>query len=154
MKLFKSFLLIVFVLFAFTYFHQDVQARNGLSFEQAQKLINMFKPRAIKGDANAQFIYAAVLFDTARYQADYQEAAKWFTRAANQNHIHSLQMLYNMHYHGLGIRKDRHRAMEYLERAAYLGDKTSKHVLKHPGQRIEIKIGANKPAVKESKAVR
>lgn len=143
----------IFLLCSLFLFQDNASAKGGLSFEQSQKLINLFKPKALEGNAEAQFIYAAVLFDTAKYHADYKESAKWFKRAANQNHVHSLQMLYNMYYHGLGIQVDKDRAMEYLERAAYLGDNVSKFVLKNPGQRIEIKIGSKKPEVRQSKAI-
>jgi CHAT domain-containing protein len=60
---------------------------------------------------------------TSRKQYNYEEAAKWFRKAADQGHMKAQYALGQLYEAGLGIVKDRHAARRWFEKAAAQGHK-------------------------------
>lgn len=77
-----------------------------------------------------------------------QLAVSWYTRAATapQPHPDALFNLGRLHYEGLGVPQDRAKALPYFQRAAELGDATSKFFLGHV-----MRVGVPEAGVRPSR---
>lgn len=59
-------------------------------------------------------------------EQNYVQAAAWFTKAASQNHPSAINNLATLYNNGLGVSKKKKLAVKLLEKAAKLGNKTTK----------------------------
>ena len=63
------------------------------------------------GDSSAQFNIG--LCYEGEFDGDWCQAKKWYARAAEQKHASALCKLAWLHYHGLGVPQDEHRALMF-----------------------------------------
>ncbi len=88
----------------------------------AVALIAALQPLAEAGDAEAQF-NMGILHDTGQgVPQDYQEAARWYGRAGEQDHAIALYNLGLLHFEGKGVELDRVKALDLYRRSARHGD--------------------------------
>jgi TPR repeat protein len=79
--------------------------------------------KADRGDADAQFRLAFAYSSTGLHQApDYQRAAEWYTKAADQDHSLAQFNLGMMHMQGQGVPRDVAKGIGWFQKAAQQGD--------------------------------
>ena len=78
--------------------------------------------KAAHGDADAQF-WLGLRFANAQGETqDYTQAARWYLKAATQNHAMAQFNLGMMHSSGQGVSKDSAQAVMWFTKAAVQGD--------------------------------
>ena len=77
-----------------------------------------FRERATGGDAEAQHHLAECYFHEFGVVRDFNEAAKWATLSANQNHADAMVFLAYLHGEGLGVPKNPKLEVYWTTRAA------------------------------------
>jgi TPR repeat protein len=78
--------------------------------------------KAESGDPNSQLILAKKYFDGRRGTVqDYNEAAKWFRKAAEQGFTEAQDYLGRMYYNGYGVQQDYNEAVNWITKAATKG---------------------------------
>ena len=91
----------------------------------SDKAIQLLKKSAGRGHAESQYnlglIYSGM--------HNYNEAIKFFSQAASQDHLRALVKLGNIYYKGEGVSQDYSKAAEYYSRAALKGDSDSQYYL-------------------------
>jgi len=81
---------------------------------------NELRPLA-EGLASAQF-YLGVMYENGQgVPQDYQEAARWYLRAAEQGHDRAQNNLGKLYEEGLGVEHDNIRAVQWYQKAAEQG---------------------------------
>lgn len=75
-------------------------------------------PRAIGGDPQAQYELGRFFAQGPGRREDFAEAARWFRRAAEQNHARAQSELALLYTKGLGVPQDYLRAYIWFDRAA------------------------------------
>jgi TPR repeat protein len=83
---------------------------------------SQWRALAEAGDAEAQFSFARMLEDGRDLQGDCEEAVRWYTLAAQQNHVGALWHLSNCYQSGLGVEQDEDMALKFLQLAAEGGN--------------------------------
>lgn len=73
------------------------------------------------GDADAQYKLGNAYLRGTEVARDFEAAATWFERAAEQEHVKSLYKLGYLYLEGKGLRRDYGKAYRYLRRAAQQG---------------------------------
>lgn len=84
---------------------------------------------ALKGDASAAYEIALRYADGRGVTANFEEAAKWYDRAAKANLVPALFRLGTLYEKGLGVRKDIDTANRYYRAAADRGNAKAMHNL-------------------------
>lgn len=74
--------------------------------------------QAQSGDADAQYKLGIAYLRGTEVARDYDAAADWFSKAAEQDHVKALYKLGYMHLEGKGVRQDYGKAYKYLRRSA------------------------------------
>jgi TPR repeat protein len=75
-------------------------------------------PRAVQGDPQAQYELGRFFAEGPARREDFAEAARWFRRAAEQNHARAQSELARLYTKGLGVSQDYVRAYIWFDRAA------------------------------------
>ena len=117
------------VIFSFTFlaiipaFAASPEQPNSVPSDQnsLQTLID----NANKGDANAQFNLGRCYDKGVGVEQDYNEATKWFTKAAEQGNVKAQGILGFMFNEGQGVTQDYKEAMKWYKKAAEQGDAPS-----------------------------
>lgn len=86
-----------------------------------------FLERAKRGDAIAQVEYGT-LMKTQR--ANYKEALKWYRRAAKKGNTRAYLNIGFMYMDGLGVPKDRQKALGWFQKAQKAGDKDAEPLIR------------------------
>ncbi len=85
--------------------------------------------KAQSGDALAQYRLAGLYESGSEDSRDYQQAALWYQRAAEQDHPEAAENLGLMYSEGRGLQQDDAKAFEWFERAARTGSARGKYSL-------------------------
>lgn len=84
--------------------------------------IEQLRQKAQAGNPNSQFALAKRYFDGRRGTVqDYNEAAKWFGKAAEQGLAEAQDYLGRMYYNGYGVQQDYNEAVNWVTKAATKG---------------------------------
>jgi len=102
---------------------------NTLSAIQAGAQVLALKELAAKGDAAAQFDYAARLVEGRGIGQDKVAAIGWFEKAAAQGLAQAQYRLGAIYEKGLGLPRDPVKARDYYEKAANQGNVRAMHNL-------------------------
>ena len=91
----------------------------------SDRAIQMLKKSAGRGHAESQYNLGLI------YEGmhNFNESIKYFSQAAEQNHLRALVKLGNIYYRGEGVPQDYSKAAEYYSRAALKGDADSQYYL-------------------------
>jgi tetratricopeptide (TPR) repeat protein len=76
---------------------------------------------AIRGDADAQYALGLSYFNGKNVPKDYDQALKWFRRAADQGHTQAQWQLGSFYEVGLVVHEDRSTAAKWYRKAAESG---------------------------------
>lgn len=99
-----------------------LESINRVSFNKLQEL-------AAEGDASAQFDLGFI-YDTGEGASqNFEEAAKWYRKAAEQGYTDAEALLGGMYIVGRGVPQDDERGRLWSEKAARKGDHTALFVL-------------------------
>jgi len=99
---------------------------HGLGVEKDSTIaLDLFKMAAEKGLTRAQN-RIGVIFDE---QKNYEEAIKWFEKAANEGYDWAQYNLGNYYLYGISVRKDKLKACEWFSKAALQGLKEAQDEL-------------------------
>ena len=94
----------------------DEQAADPLGGKSAA--FRDWLPRAVEGDPQAQYELGRFFAQGPGRREDFAEAARWFRRAAEQNHARAQSELAMLYTKGLGVPQDYLRAYIWFDRAA------------------------------------
>lgn len=89
----------------------------------------MLRAAALKGDGNAAYEIGLRYAEGRGVTANFDEAAKWYDRAAKANLVPALFRLGTLYEKGLGVRKDIGIATSYYRQAADRGNAKAMHNL-------------------------
>ena len=81
------------------------------------------KKRATLGDSNSQFKLGECYLDGDRVEKNYEEAIKWFNKAASSNHAKALRSLAACYIEGKGVKEDVLKGLSLLRQAELYYDK-------------------------------
>jgi localization factor PodJL len=95
----------------------------------APDALAIIKARAELGDRNAQYEYAARLFEGRGFARDPRLAAQWFEKAAAQGVAPAQYRLGSMYEKGVGVTRDFERARQFYRAAADAGNARAMHNL-------------------------
>lgn len=85
------------------------------------KAVEMWRPLADKGNADAQFHLATLYAEGNGVEQNDATAFAWFQRAANQGHAGAQYDVGASYFAGLGVGKDAEQAGKWFQRAANQG---------------------------------
>ncbi len=107
----------------------DCGIRGGefTSYDRAnyQTALKVWLPMAEAGDAKAQAYVGEIYEKGLGIAPDYQQAAGWYQKAANQDYKPAQQNLGHLYEKGLGVPRDPVRAVQWYRRAAGLPENSS-----------------------------
>ncbi len=83
--------------------------------------VHLYLEKAIKGSADAQYQLGLLYLTGKGTLQDFEEAAKWFTSAAEQNHALAQYELGLLYHNGLGVNPDNEKSYVWLNLAAAAG---------------------------------
>jgi uncharacterized protein len=83
--------------------------------------VHLYLEKAVKGSADAQYQLGTLYRTGKGTLQDFEEAAKWFKSAAEQNHAPAQYELGLLYHHGLGVDLDNERSYMWLNLAAAAG---------------------------------
>jgi len=89
----------------------------------------VLRTAALKGDASAAYEIGLRYAEGRGVTANFEEAAKWYDRAAKANLVPALFRLGTLYEKGLGVRKDMDTANRYYRQAADRGNAKAMHNL-------------------------
>jgi TPR repeat protein len=96
------------------------------SVSLSQKPVQEVLDLAAQGDAEAQYLTGwRYQFGDDGLPGDYEKAADWYRRAAEQDHPKAQNQLGLLYNQGLGVEKDYRMALHWYRKAADQGHKTS-----------------------------
>ncbi len=119
--------------------HADAQNSLGTRYKKGQGVLRnpdkakeWYLKAAEQGNAIAQKNLGICFMDN----FDYDNAFRWFQKAADQGEVEAEEALgvFYEHGHGLGVPKDRNKAIEWYRRAAQHGNKLAIKHLKRLGE--------------------
>lgn len=91
--------------------------------------VDVLMRKAEQGDAAAQFHLGARYKNGEGVRQDYQEALKWYRKAAAQDYADAQLILGAMHYVGQGVEQDKVKAFEWWSQAARQGNEAARKSL-------------------------
>lgn len=89
--------------------------------DQRLYTVHLYLEKAVKGSADAQYQLGALYRTGKGTLQDFEEAAKWFKSAAEQNHAPAQYELGLLYHHGLGVDLDNEKSYKWLNLAAAAG---------------------------------
>lgn len=92
---------------------------------QPESPIQSLRIRAEKGDVSAQMSLATAYQEGDGIEKNYEEAFKWYLRAAESGDKHALTIVGGAYKIGKGVQKDDKMAFEYFMRAALKNERIS-----------------------------
>jgi TPR repeat protein len=95
----------------------------------AESSVDVLMHKAEQGDAAAQFHLGARYKNGEGVKQDYQEALKWYRKAAEQDYADAQLILGAMHYVGQGVEQDKVKAFEWWSQAARQGNEAARKSL-------------------------
>jgi TPR repeat protein len=98
----------------------------SLSDEQIQRVGKIYRKDAENGNAEKQFLYGFFLQHETK---EFQEAAKWLTKAAEQGHVIAQDKLGDTYRNGEGVPQDDKEAVKLFTLAAEQGYAKAQHNL-------------------------
>ncbi|CAF4123709.1 unnamed protein product, partial [Rotaria sordida] len=114
-------------------FYQQMSKRTGMSVEQARLVTQLILENHDSAEAHVLRGHQYFCGDTG-VQQNYELAARWYTKAAQQGNAEGLYHLALVTDQGLGVSKDRRLAVDLLEQAASKSPNHSLHQNKpNPG---------------------
>lgn len=81
------------------------------------RALERFTELAENGDAKSQYYVGVLHADGMGTARNYDEAAKWYRKAADQNNPDALRALARLHVFGMTVERDIPKAIELYERA-------------------------------------
>lgn len=87
------------------------------------------RPRAEKGDVEAQFQLGVIFEDGLGVAEDPEQAFYWFNQAAQSWHTHAMASLGDYYYGGFGVAQDYEQAAYWYTMAAQMGEPWSQYYL-------------------------
>jgi len=96
---------------------------------QNSREIRDLRKSAKKGAPAAQYKLGMAYADAYQVKRDYDKAAEWLQRAAEQDHVRAQEYLGKMYFTGAGVPKDRAEAAKWLSMSAELGNPEAQVVL-------------------------
>ena len=93
-----------------------------LAREIASRVIDKVRNLAASGDIEASFLMGTAYDESLGMPQDYNEAMRWYRRAAHAGHILAAHNMGNVYRDGRGIPEDARRAAMWWLRAARAGD--------------------------------
>ena len=125
----KYLLILSCLLFTSVGWSEDVEYNSGLKEYQAGnyiKAIDIWKPLAEKGNAEAQYGLATLYFYSEDYRIPSSEniklGMKWLKKSAEQKYVDAMGMLAGFYERGFQVNKNIQKAMEIRKEAAGTGD--------------------------------
>ena len=101
--------------------------------ENAKKTLKMIAEKALEaakgGDAGLQFVVGGMYMFGDGFEQNYEEAVKWFEKAAAQGLVDAKFFLGSMYECGEGVEKNYETAFKWFKEAADLGDKEAIKIL-------------------------
>ena len=101
--------------------------------ENAKKALKMIAEKALEaakgGDAGLQFVVGGMYMFGDGFEQNYEEAVKWFEKAAAQGLVDAKFFLGSMYECGEGVEKNYETAFKWFKEAAELGDKEAIEIL-------------------------
>ena len=104
----------------------------GLTWLSASEMKSL-RDKAEQGDAKAQCDLGELYYSGKAVAKDYDEAAKWFCKAAAQGHGYAAYSIGWMYAHGQGFSKNDSEAVDWYRIAARLGETNAQGELKKMG---------------------
>lgn len=95
--------------------------REDGNYPDKSNSMGIFTSAADSGLSDAQYVVGGRYYDGFGVKRDFQEAARWFRLAAEQDHPEALEHLAECYYWGRGVPKDGHLAIEWHTKAAKQG---------------------------------
>lgn len=83
--------------------------------------VHLYLEKAVKGSADAQYQLGSLYLSGKGTLQDFEEAAKWFKSAAEQNHAPAQYELGLLYHNGLGVDLDNEKSYMWLNLAAAAG---------------------------------
>ena len=107
-----------------------VHSRGRMGFERDERrartisagVISEIRTLAASGDVEAAFLMGTAYDEALGVDVDYQEAMRWYRRAAHRGHVLATHNVGNMHRDGRGVDVDHATAAMWWLRAARAGD--------------------------------
>lgn len=107
-----------------------VHSRGRMTFERdeararalAGEVIDHVRTLAGRGDVEATFLMGTAYDEGLGVDVDYDEALRWYRRAAHQGHVLAVHNVGNVYRDGRGVEVDHARAAMWWLRAARAGD--------------------------------
>lgn len=97
------------------------QARRAYEQGDYRRVMGIETPFAERGDPEAQYVMGELFYNGKGVTQNYDRAAEWFSKAAEQSHVGAEFVLEPMHYNGQGFKKNTVVAAEWFKRAADQG---------------------------------
>ncbi|BBB25934.1 tetratricopeptide repeat protein [Amphritea japonica] len=117
------------------------QYRYGDDFEaDYKKAVKWCEKTAKSGDSDGQTLYAELLQYGFGTPVNLEGSVKWYLKAAEQDHVHALYMLFFAYAEGIFVQQDFNKAHYVLKRSADLGYEKAKELLKEIEDRTKAKV--------------
>ena len=104
-----------------------ISCRNKDQYKQKIRFRKIFHPEP---DRSIEYNSSAFFPGDEYVIKDEKKALELLKKAAHKNHALSYYMLFKCYYFGIGACKNDSLAVKYLQKAAALGEKNAKRVLK------------------------
>lgn len=95
----------------------DNSLPSGQSSYETETLEDLFS-KANHGDVEAQYTLGEKYYEGTEIAQDYEEAMKWFMKAAGKNDLTALNWVGYMYYNGYGVAQDYNEALKWFTKAA------------------------------------
>ena len=92
-------------------------------------VLETVQARAERGDADAQFNLGLEFAQGQGKSVDYEQALRWFFKAAEQGHVRAQFNLGIMYARGQGMPSDQSQSVLWMQKAANLGDAEAQYSL-------------------------
>ena len=93
------------------------------------KLDEIIEKTEIEDDDNMQYLVGTAYYEGLGVETDYEEAFKWFSKAAEAGNVSAQTYLGSCYLHGDGTSKNYSKASEWLCKAAEKGDDQAQVIL-------------------------
>ncbi len=127
------------------------------STHAGMRSLDELRVAAEKGDAEAEFTLAGLYYKGEGVQQDYNEAAKWYIKASEQNLWKAQFNLGAMYEDGLGVPQSYKKAVEWFTKAAEQNDPSAQFTLGliyHNGEGVPQELQARNALVCRSSHAR
>ena len=102
------------IIVAVVLFSQTTFAACVLLNEPDEKNFTQCSVQAEKGDAEAQFVLASMIYEGKAVEQDYDKSIQWFLKSAEQGHAMAQASLGMAYARGVGIPEDQVTALKWM----------------------------------------